>query len=257
MIVASWNVNSITVRLPHILAWLAKYKPNVLCLQETKIVDDKFPKEAFTELGYQIEYSGEKSYNGVAIIADRPILNLRKGLIGFDESQSKRFIEGQIDFLPILNVYIPNGSAVGSDKYLYKLQWMGSLLDHLEKFHKADKPLILLGDFNIAPSDSDVFDPEKVKGTIMVSDLEREALEKIRQWGLIDSFRLLNQGGGFYTWWDYQQGAFRRNMGFRIDHIWVSSPVAQQCKKAFIDKEPRKWERPSDHAPVVIEFAKF
>jgi exodeoxyribonuclease-3 len=254
MIVASWNVNSITVRMPQLAAWLQEHKPNVVCLQETKIIDDKFPRADLDALGYRYEYYGEKAYNGVAILADRPIEAVQKGFREEAEPSARRFIEARVDSLYILNCYIPNGQRVGSDKYEYKLRWIDSLRKHLDQQHKPETKVLICGDFNIAPEDRDVYSTEEVRGTIMVSDTEREKIEHVRQWGFEDAFRMHNQDGGQFTWWDYRMGAFRRNMGFRIDHIWVTKSLAADCTRSWIDKAPRKLERPSDHTPILAEF---
>jgi len=254
MILASWNVNSLAVRMPQLSEWIRQHRPNVVCLQETKLVDEKFPREEFDALGYTYEFYGEKTYNGVAILADRPIVSVHKGFIEEAQPSSRRFIEAQVDGLYILNAYIPNGQRVGSDKYEYKLNWIGSLHDHLEKQHKRDAKVVLCGDFNIATEDIDVYKPSEVRGTIMVSDVEREKIATIRTWGFEDVFRIHNKGGGQFTWWDYRMGAFRRNMGFRIDHIWTTKSLANDCIRSWIDKEPRKLERPSDHVPILAEF---
>lgn len=255
MILASWNVNSLSVRLDHLLTWMKENKPNIVCLQETKSVDEKFPCEAIANLGYQCEYFGEKTYNGVAILSDRPIGKIQKGFVGEPAANSKRFIEAEIDGIKILNSYIPNGQAVGSEKYIYKLNWLKSLKEHLEKMHNPGDPTILCGDFNVAPEDIDIYDPAAMAGTIMCSEEERLALDEIRSWGFIDAYRLHEQGAGNYSWWDYRMAAFRRNMGFRIDHIWITQPLKDKCIRSWIDKSPRKLERPSDHAPVAVEFS--
>jgi exodeoxyribonuclease-3 len=254
MIISTWNVNSISVRLPQLIEWLQTHKPNVVCLQETKTIDEKFPLQALSEVGYNCEFFGEPSYNGVAILSDRPIMNVRKGFVGGEQGSQKRLIEAEIDSVHIINVYIPNGSAVGSSKYEFKLDWLQSLHQHIEHNHDLNKKVVLCGDFNIATEDKDCYNAELVKGTIMVSDAERAALDKIKSLGFVDSFRINNQAGGEFSWWDYRMGCFRRNMGFRIDHVWASEALASQCDSVFIDKVPRKKERPSDHAPVIAKF---
>jgi len=254
MLLASWNVNSITVRLPLVLAWLKKVKPDIFCMQETKIPDDKFPREEFENAGYQCEYFGEPAYNGVAIISRHPIENVQRGFVQEEEPQAKRFIEGTVGQLRVLNAYIPNGQLVGSEKYLYKMRWLGSLSQHLKSRHDPSKPLVLVGDFNIAPEDRDVYKPEEVSGSIMCSENERKSLAHLKEWGFHDVFRKHNSASGEFTWWDYRMGAFRRNMGMRIDHIWATEPAAQACIRAWIDKDPRKEERPSDHVPVMAQF---
>jgi len=254
MIIATWNVNSISVRLPHVLQWLEKYKPNVLCIQETKATDDKFPAQSFGGIGYHCEFFGEKAYNGVAILSDSKPSRVLKGFAGEPASASKRFIEVAIGPLSVLNVYIPNGSEVGSDKFHYKLKWVETLGDHLNQAHKPAEKLVLCGDFNVAPEDRDVYDPVALAGQILLSDEERAAVEAVRRWGFIDTFRMHNQEPGYYSWWDYRAMAFRRKMGLRIDHIWATQPLAERCTRAWIDVEPRKLEKPSDHAPVAAEF---
>jgi len=254
MILATWNVNSLNVRLPHVIEWLKTNQPDVLAIQETKLADEKFPKAAFLELGYTVEFSGEKTYNGVAIVSKKPIENLSRGLTQQGVPQQCRLIEGTVDGVHIMNVYIPNGQEVGSQKYDYKLSWLDHLHEHINTFAR-DRPICLLGDFNIAPHDDDVYDPIETRGTIMVSEIERASLDRLRQWGLTDAFRELNKEPKQFSWWDYRMAAFRRNLGYRIDHIWVTDPVKAGLKRAWIDKAPRKLERPSDHTPVVIEFS--
>lgn len=255
MILATWNVNSINTRLAHLLDWLKFVKPNVLCLQETKVVDEKFPLDEIKALGYNVEIYGEKSYNGVAIISDKPLTNVVRGLPTEVGPGSKRIIAGTYDDIRVVDVYIPNGGELGSDKYAYKLEWLAALKDYLGNSHVADENLVVTGDFNIAPEDRDVYDPKEWGGSIMCSPAERAALEAIRQWGLVDVFRSVHEQPGLYTWWDYRMNAFRRNVGFRIDHIWATPSLAERVKTIYIDREPRKLEQPSDHAPVVAEFA--
>jgi len=254
MIITTWNVNSISVRLPHLIEWLKQHKPNVVCLQETKTVDEKFPEQELAEAGYSCEFFGERSYNGVAILSDRPMINVHKGFVGDGPTEAKRLIEAEIDSTYIINVYIPNGSHVGSPKYEVKLSWLQKLRDHINSRHDLSKRIILCGDFNIAPDDEDCYNPEQIKGTIMVSEPERSRIEEVRNLGFTDVFRLLNKEAGQFTWWDYRMGAFRRNMGYRIDHIWGSQCMADASKSVWIDKATRKLERPSDHAPLVAEF---
>ncbi|CAN5182311.1 exodeoxyribonuclease III [soil metagenome] len=254
MIISTWNVNSISVRLPQLIEWLQTHKPSVVCLQETKTVDEKFPLQQLSEIGYNCDFYGERSYNGVAILSDRPIMNVRKGFIDGDADSQRRLIEADVDSVHIINVYIPNGSAVGSSKYEFKMNWLEKLRQHIQHNHDMTKQLVLCGDFNIATEDKDCYNAELVKGTIMVSDAERESLNKIKSLGFVDTFRINNQESGEYSWWDYRMGCFRRNMGFRIDHVWASESLAARCDSVFIDKAPRKKERPSDHAPVVATF---
>jgi exodeoxyribonuclease-3 len=254
MLLASWNVNSISVRMLHVLSWLESVKPDVLCIQETKTIDEKFPREAFEEAGYNCQFYGEKTYNGVAIISLLPIENVQRGFVEEVTPPAKRFIEAQIGPLRVLNSYIPNGQAVGSEKYLYKMRWLASLKQHLVAQHDPAAPLVLCGDFNIAPEERDIYDPAEVGGSIMCSEEERKALLLIKDWGFEDVFRKHNEGSGEFSWWDYRMGAFRRNMGFRIDHIYATRPVNEVCVKSWIDRSPRKLERPSDHAPILAEF---
>ena len=254
MLLATWNVNSITVRTTHVLSWLERVSPDILCLQETKIVDEKFPKATFEAAGYQCAFHGERTYNGVAILSRLPVEFLQKGFVEEVTPAACRFIEAQIGQIRVLNAYIPNGQAVGSEKYLYKLSWLKSLKHHLEKQHDPKSNLVLCGDFNIAPENSDVYDPEDVGESVMCSEAERSALGLLRGWGLEDAFRKHNQDANEFTWWDYRMGAFRRNMGFRIDHIYATRAATTACTRSWIDRLPRKEERPSDHAPLLAEF---
>lgn len=255
MILATWNVNSINKRLPQLLDWMALLKPNILCLQETKVTDDKFPRDEIEASGYHIECYGEKSYNGVAILSDRPLSSVEKGLSREVGPASKRIISAKYGDLRVVNVYIPNGSEPGSDKYAYKLEWLASLYEHFQARFEPNENLVITGDFNIAPEDIDVFDPKAAADGILVSKPEREALEKLRCWGLVDMFRSLHPKAALYSWWDYRMNAFRKNMGFRIDHVWASESLMKKASSIYIDKEPRKLEQASDHAPVVAEFA--
>lgn len=255
MIIASWNVNSISVRLPHLLEWLDKNRPNVLCLQETKATDDKFPREAIENVGYYCEFYGEKAYNGVAIISDQKPSRVQKGFPGDLDTAARRFLEVQVGALHILNVYVPNGSEIGSDKFYYKLSWITQLENHLRERHRPEELLAICGDFNVAPEERDVYDPLTLADQILFSPAERQALDSVMSWGLVDTFRLHNQEAGHYSWWDYRMMAFRRNMGLRIDHVLATEPLAKKCARAWIDKGPRKLEKPSDHAPIASEFA--
>lgn len=253
MKIATWNVNSIRVRLPHITDWLSKQQPDVLCLQETKVVDDLFPAEALQEVGYESIYCGQKTYNGVAILSKSTAEDvLRQPAVLKDEQ--KRCIAATFDNVRVINIYVPNGSEVGSDKYQYKLQWLKQLHAHLKEELKLYKQLVIVGDYNIAPEDSDVHDPKAWQGSVLVSDKERDAFQAMIAMGLVDVFRQFEQEQDSYSWWDYRAAAFRRNRGLRIDHILCSEPLSQQCHSCVIDKEPRSWEKPSDHAPVIAEF---
>ena len=254
MKIATWNVNSVTARLPLVLKWIVAERPDALCLQETKCVDEKFPREAFEELGYHCETHGQPTYNGVAIISRAVCSDAQRGFPGDGPDAQARLLAVTIEGIRIINVYIPNGGEVGIDKYHFKLDWMKRLRAFLDSYAQATVPVLLCGDFNVAPEDRDVHDPAQWEGQVLVSAPERAALDEVKGWGFVDAFRLHNEEAGLYSWWDYRAGAFRRNAGLRIDHVWVSGSLAARCKASWIDKEPRKWERPSDHTPVVAEF---
>lgn len=255
MKLATWNVNSITARLPLVLRWLDSARPDVLCLQETKCVDEKFPVEAFKELGYGSETFGQPTYNGVAIVSLYSCEDVRRGFPSDDATAHARLIAATVNGIRIVNVYIPNGQSVGSDKYRFKLKWMRRLREFFDSGYDTREPVFLCGDFNVAPEDRDVHNPKIWEGRILFSEPEKAALEEVRRWGFVDAFRLHNSEGKQFSWWDYRAGAFRRNLGLRIDHVWVSPSLAKKCAAAFIDKEPRGWERPSDHAPVIVELS--
>lgn len=253
MKLATWNVNSLTVRLPHVLDWLANEQPDVLCLQETKQEDKKFPYEALKEHGYNAVHAGQKTYNGVAILSKHPIEQITHGIIGFEDTQ-QRLISATIQGVRVVCAYMPNGQSIDSDKYVYKLNWLSGLTSHLDEELQQHPKLALLGDFNIAPQDQDVYDPVAWQGSVLVSEPERQAFQNLLTLGLHDSFRLFDQPPKQYSWWDYRMMAFRRNLGLRIDHILVSDALKPLCNKSYIDKAPRKLERPSDHTPVVLEL---
>lgn len=254
MLIASWNVNSITVRLESVLKWLENVKPDVLCLQETKTIDDKFPAQAFEHLGYHSEFAGQPTYNGVAILAKTPLLNVEKHIEASGQDSPKRFIKAETNGSIIINTYVPNGQEVGSEKFAYKLEFLKTFKDYLSSKYKPSYRIIWCGDFNIAPAGIDTYNADLTDGQIMCSEKERSMLSQLHDWGFTDTFRLHNNESGQYSWWDYRVAAFRRNLGFRIDHIWATRPLAEFCTQALIDKEPRKWERPSDHAPVLAKF---
>lgn len=249
----TWNVNSLNVRLPHVLEWLAANKPDVLVLQEIKQLTEKFPSAAFAEIGYRSIASGQKTYNGVAVIskqvADDPIMDFP----GFDDPQ-RRVLATTIEGVRIINLYIPNGSEVGSEKYAYKLSWLAALTGFLRDELRSHDKLVVLGDFNIAPADEDVYDAQKWGESILCSPQERAALKDLLDLGLSDVFRHFEQPEKTYSWWDYRAAGFRRNAGLRIDLILATSALSKNCTASFVDKEPRGWERPSDHAPVIAEF---
>ncbi len=250
MKIVTWNVNSLKVRLGHVQDWLAQNQPDVLCLQETKTEDANFPLEEINQTGYQVVFSGQKTYNGVAILSKSPAAEVQYGIPGFADEQ-KRVLAATIAGIRIICVYIPNGESTDSDKYQYKLGWLQALHDWLKAEMQRHPKLALLGDYNIAPEDRDVHDPEAWAGKVLCSDPERQAFRNLLQLGLRDAFRLFEQPEKMYSWWDYRMMGFRRNHGMRIDHILISD--ALQCTACNIDKAPRKMERPSDHTPVWAE----
>ena len=253
MKIASWNVNSLKVRLPHVLDWLTQYQPDVLCLQETKQEDINFPAAALLEAGYQNVFSGQKTYNGVAILSKQALQDVTYGIPNFEDPQ-KRVLAATVNGVRIVDVYIPNGQSIDSDKYQYKLAWLQALTTWLADEIKTYPRLAVLGDFNIAPEDRDVHDPAAWEGQVLCSVPERDALRALQALGLQDGFRLFEQPEKSFSWWDYRMHAFRRNLGMRIDHILLTAPLAAVCKSVLIDKEARKAERPSDHAPVLAEL---
>lgn len=251
--IASWNVNSLRVRLPHVLAWMETARPDVLALQETKLQDGDFPAADFEARGYHALYCGQKTYNGVAILCRNPASDAVSALPGLDDPQ-KRLLCATTGGVRVINVYIPNGASVDSDKYRYKLNWLEHLRGFLQEQLQLYPDLVLLGDFNIAPTDDDVHDPEQWREKILCSTPERLAFQALLDTGLQDTFRLFPRTEKEFSWWDYRMAAFRRNLGLRIDLVLASEALAARCTAATIDKEPRRWERPSDHAPVVAGF---
>lgn len=254
MRVATWNVNSITVRLEHTLQWLQKTQPDVLCLQEIKCTEDKFPTDAFRELGYESTIWGQKTYNGVAILSRLGLSDVIRGFPDDDDDAQSRSIAATVEGVRIVDLYIPNGSEVGSDKFKYKLDWIQRLRSFLDRSFDSNTDVLICGDFNVAIDERDVHDPKAWAGKILFSKPERAAMDYVRRWGFTDAFRLHTQEGGHFSWWDYRAGAFPRNHGLRIDHIWVSESLAKRCVASSIDKEPRTWEKPSDHTPVIAAF---
>jgi exodeoxyribonuclease-3 len=253
MRIASWNVNSLKVRLPQVLDWMAHHRPDVLGLQETKLTDAKFPVAAIEEAGYHVAHSGQPTYNGVALIARQPPVDVVTGIPGFQDDQ-KRVIAGTIGDVRVINLYVVNGKEVGSEKFEYKLRWFEAVHSWIADELSRHDRLVVIGDFNIAPDDRDVHDPEAWHEKILCSTPEREALTRLLDLGLHDSFRLFEQPDGVFSWWDYRAAAFRRGMGLRIDLILCSDALRDGCRTSYIDKEPRRKERPSDHAPAVAEF---
>ena len=251
---ATWNVNSLKVRLPHLLEWLAQAKPDVACLQETKTEDANFPLAELEAAGYRAVYCGQKAYNGVAILARSQPHDVQHGIPNFADDP-KRVIAATVDDLRVVCLYAPNGQAVGSEKYQYKLRWYEALTAWLSKELERQPRLAVLGDLNVAPQDRDVHDPKRWEGQIHVSEPERAAMRRvIEEVGLVDAFRLFEQPEREFSWWDYRLAAFQRNWGLRIDHILLSPQLAKRCVACTIDKSPRRLERPSDHAPVIAEL---
>lgn len=254
--IATWNVNSLRVRLQHVINFLTEQQPDVLALQETKVEDKNFPASVFQELGYHVSFSGQKTYNGMATISKKTMTDIETVLPQFDDPQ-KRLLATTIDNIRVINIYIPNGAAVDSDKYQYKLQWLNAFIayakDQLQRYEKV----LICGDFNIAPEDGDVHDPIAWQGHVLVSEPERQAFRELINLGFKDAFRLWQKEAGHYSWWDYRQAAFRRNLGLRIDHILISELLAKNCTECIIDVAPRRLEQPSDHTPVVATFEKI
>ena len=253
MKIATWNVNSLKVRLPHVLDWLAARQPDVLCLQETKTEDRGFPFGELEAAGYRAIHNGQKTYNGVAILSRSEPADVQRDIPGFADEQ-KRVVVATVNGVRIVCAYMPNGQAVGSDKYDYKLRWLAALSEWLRQEMARHPRLALLGDYNIAPDDRDVHDPAAWAGQILCSDAERAAFSGLVALGLQDAFRLFEQAENSFSWWDYRAAGFRRNLGLRIDHILLSAPLVAECRGCEVDRAPRKLERPSDHAPVLAEI---
>lgn len=253
--IASWNVNSLRVRLPQVLDWLKQTQADLVALQETKLQDENFPHDEFAAAGYDSQANGQKTYNGVALLARRPLKleKIERDLPGFDDPQ-RRLISATCGSIRLINVYVPNGAEVGSDKFQYKLDWLDALHDYLKDTLTQHPNTLVVGDFNIAPEDRDVHDPELWAGSVLVSEPERKKFRALLKLGFKDSFRLFEQAEALYSWWDYRAAAFRRNHGLRIDHILVSDALAESVTRASIDKSPRQLDRPSDHAPVVASL---
>ena len=254
MRIATWNVNSLRVRLPHLLDWLARQAPDVACLQETKCDDAAFPADELAAAGYHALHHGQRTYNGVAILTREPAVECCRGIPAFADEQS-RVLAADYRGVRIVSVYVPNGQAVDSDKYHYKMRWFEALLGWLRGELAAHPRLLVAGDFNVAPEDRDVHDPAAWVGKVHVSPGERAALKRVMDLGFADAFRLFDQPEGAFSWWDYRMNAFRRKMGLRIDHVLLSPALAAECRACSIDVEPRRLERPSDHAPVICELA--
>jgi exodeoxyribonuclease-3 len=261
--IATWNVNSVRTRLDHVVTWLQAEQPDVLCLQETKVTDELFPRAAFEALGYTTAISGQKAYNGVAIASRLPLEDVRVGFsaelpqdpVALDLLEQKRVISARIDGIRVLNLYVPNGSSLESDKYAYKLTWLDCLSRYLASQERQGEPLVMVGDFNIAPEDRDLHDPARLTGGIMASEAERKVLKAILGERLQDVFRLFEPDSGHWSWWDYRSGAWERDRGWRIDHIYLDGELLERATGCRIHKEQRGLEQPSDHAPVSVNLA--
>ncbi len=254
MKIASWNVNSLNVRLPHLEQWLAAFAPDVVGLQETKLDDERFPDTALAELGYRSVFSGQKTYNGVAILSREPATDVQIGIPGFEDEQ-KRVIAATVAGVRVINLYVVNGQDIGTDKYAYKLRWLEAAHEWIALELQAHREVVVMGDFNIAPDDRDVHDRAVWnENHILTSTAERNALQGLLGLGLHDAYRLHHDDAGVFSWWDYRQAAFRRDLGLRIDLTLVSDALKARCIGAGVDREPRGWERPSDHAPVWVQL---
>mgnify|MGYP001579196743 CR=1 FL=1 len=253
MKIATWNVNSLNVRLPQVLAWLAAEQPDVLALQETKLIDENFPRAEIDAAGYQAVYAGQKTYNGVALLSRQPAQNVVADIPGLDNVQ-RRVLAATFNGVRVINLYVPNGESVESDKYRYKLNWLAALTAWIRQELAVHPRLVVLGDFNIAPDSRDVHDPKQWEGHVLFSEPERAAFQQLLTAGLCDTFRLFEQPEKSFSWWDYRMQGFRRNHGLRIDHVLASDALCKLCATSCIDKGPRAHERPSDHALVVAKF---
>ena len=262
MLIATWNVNSVRTRLSQITNWIKEVNPDILCLQETKVIDDAFPLSHFEELGYEVIIHGQKSYNGVAIISKFKIENVKKGFtnenkeekFSLDINEQKRLISADINGLKIINVYVPNGSSIDSDKFDYKIKWLNHLSAFLDEQVKDDDLVCFVGDFNIATSEIDIHNPQKYEGGIMASKIERESLNNVLKGRFIDSFRIFEKNTGHWSWWDYRNNAYELNKGWRIDHIFISKNLSSKLKSCVIERNQRENLQPSDHAPVLINL---
>lgn len=254
MKIATWNVNSINVRLEQLGEWLSTHEADVICLQETKCVDENFPVEEIREMGYEAVFTGEKSYNGVAILSRSEMTDVQRNFPDDGEDAPKRLIAATVDGVRIVNTYIPNGTELWTDKFDFKLDWLQRLRKYFDATCPKDSDVLLCGDFNVAPDEEDVWSVKNWEGKLHFTIPERAALYYVKQWGFTDVFRLKHGDVKEFSWWNYRMGAYPKNQGLRIDHIWTSKSLAEKCTDCVIDKEPRGWERPSDHAPVVADF---
>ncbi len=254
VLLATWNVNSIRAREDHVARWLRAAEPDLLAIQELKVENDAFPAAQFEAAGYSVVVNGQKTWNGVALMSREPLTDVERGISELVGDPQARILSATWRNIRVFNLYVPNGQAVGTAKYAYKLEWLKALCDHITSRHRPEDPLVLMGDFNIAPEDRDVHDPVGFRDQVLFSGPEHEALKRLLDWGFVDLFRLHHDDPGLYSWWDYRQGAFRRNLGARIDLILATRPLAQKAVSSEIDAEPRKWSRPSDHTPVMARM---
>lgn len=254
MKIATWNVNSINARFEHLADWIRSTGTDVICLQETKCVDQSFPHERLRDLGYETAFYGQKSYNGVAILSKFPITNVQKGFFDDDEESPKRLIAADVNGVRIVNTYIPNGTEIWSDKFTFKLDWLQRLRRYFDENYQLKDDVLLCGDFNVAPEEIDVWNVAAWEGKLHFSKPERAAIHFVKQWGFVDLFREFHPDKKEFSWWNYREWAWQKNRGLRIDHIWVSPALADKAVDCWIDRAPRSLERPSDHTPVVAEF---
>jgi exodeoxyribonuclease-3 len=254
MRLVTWNVNSVRARLARVTAFLKKAAPDVACLQETKVVDADFPADAFRELGYHATFHGQKTYNGVAILSLAPPSEVVKGMQDDEADPEARLLAVTVSGVRVVDVYVPNGQTVGSPKYAYKLRWLARLRAFLDRNCRADQPLVVAGDWNVAPEDRDVWDPAAWRDQVLFSEPEKAALREVAAFGMVDALREKNQEAGVYTWWDYRMGAFHRGFGLRIDHLLMTRPLAARLRSVVVDRDERKGAEPSDHAPVIAEL---
>ncbi len=250
--IASWNANSISVRLEHCIDMMTQFELDILGIQETKTPDNNFPIEALHDKGFHVLFNGQKSYNGTAFVSRHPLKHATHHLPGMSTDYQRRFLQAQWGELTLINCYVPNGKAVGDEKYVYKLRWLDHLIKHLEQLVKNGLDVVLMGDFNIAPDDRDVYDAELWRDKILCSTEERVRLQAIKSLGFTDTFRLFNEDAEQFSWWDYREGGFQKNRGHRIDLILTSERLTSRCVSSEIEKGPRSWERPSDHTPVIM-----
>lgn len=252
MKIVTWNINSVRARIDRLVSWLDRHEPDVVCLQETKVTDPDFPRLEIEAAGYKAAFFGEKSYNGVAILSRREPEDVVHGFPG--DGGEKRVLAATVDGIRIVTVYVPNGTSLSSERYPFKLEWFDALLAAVDANHTPEDSLVICGDFNVAPEDRDIHDPERWRGKLLCTEAEREKFRAFLDWGLADALRIHNPDPGFYTWWDYRMGGFRRDWGLRIDHFLVTPPVAERTREVTVDREERAGEKPSDHAPVVLHL---